>query len=119
MDVRKILILEDSQERIHQFQKRLPKDDLYFFDSVDEAKEAYNLLGPFDVIFLDHDLDGSVFVDSDEKNTGYQFAKFLVEKETEAQIIVHSMNSVGAQNIKNALPQAEIVPFPQLIRIIL
>lgn len=119
MDVRKILILEDSQERIKQFQKKLSKDDVYFFDSVFEAKEAYNFLGPFDVIFLDHDLDGAIFVDSNDENTGYQFAKFLAEKETEAQIIVHSMNSVGAQNIKRVLPQSDVVPFPKLIRIIL
>lgn len=118
MDVRKIFVLEDSQSRIDTFKKKFKNDDVYFFDNVEEAIEGFNLLGPFDIILLDHDLDGKIFVNSHSDNTGFQFAKFLAEKELNAQIIIHSMNPAGAKNMKSLLPQADIVPFPRLAKII-
>jgi hypothetical protein len=119
MDVRKIFILEDSQARINIFKKKLKKDDVYYFDNVIEAIEGFSLLGPFDILFLDHDLDGKIFVNSEDENTGYQFAKYISkEEELKSQIIIHSMNPAGARNIKNILPQAEIVPFPRLVKLL-
>ena len=77
----KILILEDSAIRIQIFKKILnKKHKLYFYDQVEEAKNAIDNLGPFDVIYLDHDLDQRIFVDSDENNTGFQLAKYIAEK---------------------------------------
>lgn len=116
---RKILILEDNHDRINTFKEKFKKDDVYFFDNVQEAIKAYDLFAPFDVIFLDHDLDNEIYVPSGDPNTGYQFAKFLETKESLPQIIIHSMNVVGAKNIKNILPDAEIVPFPVLKRFII
>lgn len=110
----KVLILEDDGNRIATFKKKLKDHDLYFAVSVDEAKDMAKNFGPFDYYFLDHDLDGKVFVDSKDENTGYQFAKFLAEVNATGKIFVHSMNPVGAQNIKGVLPQATLVPFPYL-----
>lgn len=110
----KILILEDSVTRINKFKTELKKHDLYFFDKVNEAKEAVILLGPFDYYFLDHDLDGEIYVDSNNKNTGYQFAKFLAQEGIKAEFIIHSMNVVGVQNMKNELPSATICSFSDL-----
>lgn len=113
----KILILEDSGGRIKTFEKHLGKDhDLYFFDNVIEAKEALQLLGPFDALFLDHDLDDKIFVNSNEENTGYQLAKWISENDDIKfdEIIIHSLNPVGAQNIKAVLPEAKVVPFINL-----
>lgn len=119
MDVRKIFVLEDSHSRINALKKKFKKDDDYYFDNVVEAIEGFDLLGPFDIILLDHDLEGKIFVNSTYENTGYQFAKYLSEKEElNAQIIIHSMNPNGAKNMKSALPQAEIVPFPRLLKIL-
>ena len=71
----KILILEDSKERIKIFKKNLTKyHDLYFFDNVQDARDALELMGPWDMLFLDHDLDNRVYVESEEPNTGYQLA---------------------------------------------
>jgi hypothetical protein len=110
----KVLILEDDPNRIKIFKNKLKEHDVYFFTNVSDAKEATINFGPFDYYFLDHDLEGNVFVNSNYSNTGYQFAKFLAEKEVAGEIIVHSMNPAGAQNIKGVLPQAKIVPFPYL-----
>lgn len=114
----RILILEDSIERIKTFKKFLntKEHDLYFFDNVKDAILAVNNMEPFDAFFIDHDLDNKVYVNSLEENTGYQFAKFLFNKKINGQFIVHSMNNVGAQNIINILPGAIHVPFPLLFK---
>jgi len=114
----KVLILEDSPHRVSSFREKLKKHDLYFFDDVKDACEAFDLLGPWDALFIDHDLGGNINVDSEDENTGYQFAKYIKDKQLPDMIIIHSINSVGSQNIKNILPTAQIVPFPNLIRTI-
>ncbi len=111
----RVLILEDSPERIKTFQKKLWKHDLYFFDNVDDTIKALEYMDAFDVLFLDHDLGGQVFVDSDEPNTGYQLAKYIKEKQLKFnQVVIHSMNPVGAQRMKDMLPEATIAPFTTL-----
>ncbi len=111
----KALILEDSPERIKLFKKHLFKHDLYFFDNVKDAIEAVQLLGPFDVLFLDHDLDDRVYVDSNEPNTGYQFAKWVASQDLKFdEIILHTLNPAGAKNMKDVLPEAKIIPFINL-----
>ena len=110
----KVLILEDSHARIQTFKNNLKGHDLYFYDQVDDAKQAFDLLGPWDAIFIDHDLDDKVYVNSKEENTGYQFAKYISDKELPDMIVCHSMNPAGALNIKAAIPKCQIVPFPNL-----
>lgn len=112
----KILILEDDQNRIQFFKNKLKKHDVYFFDNVKDAISAVELMEAFETFFLDHDLDDRIYVDSNEENTGFQFAKYLAEKEVEAQFIIHSMNPQGAQNIKNMLPSASVIPFSTLLK---
>jgi len=111
----KILILEDSYERINLFKRYFgKKHELYFFDQVEDAKKAIETLGPFRVIFLDHDLDGRIYVDSEEENTGYQLAKYLAEKNVDADIYIHTMNSYGAAKMKEELPRARRVMFDEI-----
>ena len=112
----KVLIFEDSPERIKTFQRILKNHDLYFFNQVEEAKKAFDVLGPFDFIFLDHDMDGRVFVPSEEENTGYQLAKYIAQKGTNAEVVVHSMNMPGVEKILGVLPQAKFISFPILIQ---
>jgi CheY-like chemotaxis protein len=116
----KILILEDSYERIILFKKYFGrKHTLYFYDQVEDAKKALETLGPFEVIFLDHDLDGRIYVDSEELNTGYQLAKYLAEKDTEADIYIHTMNSIGAAKMQEKLPLARRVIFDEISDLLL
>ncbi len=110
----KVLILEDDDSRIKTFKNKLEGHDVYFFKTVADAKQAYSFFGPYDYYFLDHDLDGMVYVDSNNENTGYQFAKFLAEQKATGEIVIHSMNTVGAANMKAELPQAIVCPFPFL-----
>lgn len=122
--MKKFFILEDSSDRItifnDIFKNRFGKNyKIYSSDNVERAKAIFADNFPFDTIFLDHDLDGKVYVDSKEKNTGYAFASWIEENYRESikskQIIIHSMNNVGANNIKSILPNSIIIPFNVLI----
>lgn len=58
------------------------------------------------IVDLDHDLgyDG-LDLDHDHSNdpTGYDFCKYLVENEITGRFHVHSMNPVGAENMRQLL----------------
>ena len=107
----KILILEDSEERVTAFKKNFIGAEIVFTDKPNIAIEELKK-GGFDALFLDHDLGGTTYAASDE-NSGYAVAKWLEEnKEYQPEVIIlHSLNPTGVQNMKNALPQARIVPF--------
>lgn len=110
-NIKKVFILEDAKDRIKYFNK-------LFSDKVEltitkRAGIAINELRDtkYDLIFLDHDLDEiNIYNENDEAilknhNNGYEVAKSLrdsVNKYT--QIIVHSLNPVGAANIIQAHP---------------
>ena len=100
----KILILEDSQERVESFQQSFIKQDLYLCRDIQQAKDAC-LVNEFSIMFLDHDLDNKIWVDSQEENTGYQFVKWLVDNKLQKNSLyyIHSMNPCGASNMLNYL----------------
>ena len=60
-------------------------------------------------MFLDHDLDQRDSISSDEVNTGYKFAKELInyysakERLHKPVVYVHSLNPVGSENMMNIL----------------
>jgi len=111
----RILILEDDINRIELFKSKLSMHELTFCT---RAMEAVNLVTnvKYDLMFLDHDLEGKPYEDSDYENTGYQVAKMIpatLNKDT--RIIIHSMNPVGAENMKCIIgSSAERIPFSWL-----
>ena len=127
--MKKILILEDSDERVQKFEFWLPKylqehAQLYVASTVRKAQELFREHKPFDLILLDHDLDGRVFVESSEFNTGARFAKWLSDPARivdiiNTQIIIHSMNPAGSENMRQEFQLAKIpaqkVPYPILL----
>jgi len=117
--MKKIFILEDNDDRIKFFKWyfKNPEYEVFYVKDVDEAKVIFTINQPFDIILLDHDLGDEVYVDSNEVNTGYQFAKFIAEKDlAKSFIIIHSLNIVGAENMKVVLKTAMQIPFPILSR---
>ena len=58
------------------------------------------------IVDLDHDLgyDG-LDLDHDHSNdpTGYDFCKYLIENEITGQFHIHSMNAIGAENMRQLL----------------
>jgi hypothetical protein len=106
-DVR-FFVLEDHPYRVEAFKAVLHDRDVTYAIAVDDAVFAFT--PPYDVILLDHDLGGEELVDSNEPNTGYQFAKWLIEHQSRlkdtAIVIVHSWNPDGTNNIAWALKNA-------------
>jgi len=114
----KIFILEDNIYRIRGFKEKLAKQypdaELYFAEEINEAIALHEKEAPFDKYYLDHDLGGKVMVSIAHLNTGSQFAKYLQSKGvdgTSAEIVIHSLNPVGAENIKNMLPGSIRKPY--------
>ena len=70
------------------------------FEHVDDALKAAHG-GHYDLLMLDHDLDGLEMVDPIEYNCGTTFVTLLEAPHLvkTAQIIVHSHNSVAAENM--------------------
>ncbi len=98
-----ILVVEDSEERNQHFRQWLQGHE---FSIAINAEEGLRLLHAkkYDVIFLDHDLGDRSGVPSDDPNTGYAVAKEIPNSiNKDAQVIIHSMNPVGSQNILNVL----------------
>ena len=107
----KILILEDSEERIKAFKKNFFSVDMFYTDkplvAIEELKK-----GGYKMLFLDHDLGGTTYAASDE-NSGYAVAKWLEENPQHQPpiIVLHSLNPTGVENMNKALPNAKKVPF--------
>ena len=104
----KILILEDSEERIVAFKRVLVGHNIVACNTVATAiGELYD--NTFDFIFLDCDL-------GDGKRTGTEVAQYLSENPHDEKVVIHSMNPIGQGRMKLLLPDAEIIPFGVLIK---
>ena len=105
----KVFILEDLPDRQKAFKEKFKEHQLTICDNVNDSKQLL-LDNQYDLICLDHDLGGEAFVDSNYYNTGYTLAKFILENNIKSKVVIHSLNPVGAKNIKFILPEAEIYP---------
>jgi DNA-binding LytR/AlgR family response regulator len=116
----KILLLEDDKNRISQFYERVKefnernhvKSELIH---VETAKDCIEKLenDTFNLILLDHDLGGEVYVSIDNTNTGSEVARWInknPEKIHGAFVITHTFNPAGANNIKDLLPECIYIP---------
>lgn len=120
-DARNVFILEDDPIRIKQFKQMLSDK---FLTMTDDATVAIDILNKqkFDICFLDHDLGGQTYVNSDKPNTGYQVAKQISSTlNIDTFCIVHSMNPVGAQNMYKAIGEdkAAWIPYYNIAQTIL
>ena len=104
----RILILEDSEERIAAFKRALEGHDVIVCRAVATAiGELYN--NTFDFVFLDHDL-------GEGNRAGSEVAKYLSENPHGEKVVIHSMNPVGQKTMKRMLPDADVIPFSILIK---
>ena len=63
--------------------------------------------GTFDLVCLDHDLGGEVFVSSGREDCGMEVVRHLVqERHDVGAIIVHSFNGVAAREMEARLREA-------------
>jgi len=70
----------------------------------DEAVKKLQEHDSWDILMLDHDLGGEIFVESTKENTGFQVAKFIRKNNIKfGQCLLHSMNPVGVKNMLEEL----------------
>ena len=121
-DAGRIFILEDDELRCSWFHQEFSQ---YEHDLTGDVSEAVRWLTEqqYALIFLDHDLAEEHYYSEtpDDAMTGYAIAAWLAQhpdQQTEAQIIIHSLNYVGAQRMLDVLldagRDAQHVPFPYL-----
>jgi len=110
-NLKSVFVLEDDDQRIEWFKNTFSKvPNLVFCKKAGPGLEFVQEQ-KFDLIFLDHDLEldhYSAFMEGREmqmETTGYFVAKHLPETiNKETPVIIHSMNSVGAESMYQALP---------------
>lgn len=89
-----ILFLDDTPERRRKFLSKYPAAKC-----VSTVKDCIEWLqkGDFVTLFLDHDLGGEVFVDSDREDCGAEACRWLTRNTPPhlAEIILHSHNPMG------------------------
>lgn len=125
MQLVQVLFLDDNKERYRKFIKVLEEIKSKSFDirfSLTWAKTASEAIQQlkthqFNYIFLDHDLGDEIMVPSGP-GTGYEVAEWISQHlpYTPGQIVIHSHNPSGAENMKKVLKNAQIVPFSILIQ---
>jgi len=105
-----ILILEDDPARHKIFKSNLIGTNTVIVTTVDEALQQLTKES-WDYLFLDHDLGGTQMTESGP-GTGYEVAQWLSvnHENMPKNVVVHSFNPVGAQNIKNILPKSILAP---------
>lgn len=106
----RILILEDDKKRQAAFRQGLIG---HVVTIVESTRETIALLETeeWDCLWLDHDLDGKVYVPSGP-GTGYEVAEWLsVHKDKmPKQVLTHSFNEKGRAEIVRVLPSVVEVP---------
>ena len=113
-----IMILDDEDYRHVVLNRKLAGNDIVNVYSFVQAVAALSDL-PFDVLCLDHDL-----ACEDDVHTGYDLCLFIKNKlpkdKYPKQVIIHSMNPVGAYNMDQALQNlgfpVEVHPFHDLVQ---
>lgn len=122
-----ILILEDCPNRIRKFRQHFVGHNMVIHDTADAFKVAL-VSGPvWDLVMLDHDLGGQVYVDTTDTNTGSEVVRFMVDPVNNVKsfittatpaIIVHSLNIGAAEAMTYDLDRAGFsvkrIPFTSL-----
>ena len=109
----RIFILEDNARRIELFTKVFAGHNITIAEDVDIAEKSFQ--PPYDLMCLDHDLGGQVFVPAGLRNTGSAFVAGLTGQDVAGSLIlVHSHNPDGAAHMKSDLisKQALCLAYP-------
>ena len=107
-----ILIVEDDPERIKSFKRRLRNHNVTV---VHQSRDGISRLraGDVDMLFLDHDLDGTGMPQEPGLKTGYEVAAWLAKNDRfiPDKVYVHSKNPRGRAAILRVLDSAVAWPY--------
>ena len=111
--MKRLLILEDSPERVILFRKNFKNAELVCVETSTECIEKLKNEKWWG-LFLDHDLGGEIYVESGgDKETGYDVAEFLYNNpELKPEYVAfHSLNEPGRKNMKGLIKDGYEHPF--------
>ena len=114
-----ILFLDDDNYRIESFKTKIKGATIV--KTASAAIEAIQSQDIWNIVFLDHDLGGETFVDSDREDCGMEVACWIAENQPNIRnIIVHSLNKPAADQmvaiLKDSKYRATYIPFSLLIQ---
>lgn len=111
-----ILFLDDNMYRTRTARSLMPS-----LTAAGTAEECIRLLPICDwsIVWLDHDLGGEAFVNSDRDDTGMGVVRWIVANKPKIdKIVVHSLNHPAATEMSAKLDDAgydvEVIPFTSL-----
>lgn len=116
----RVLVVEDYRDRV----EALVRDGVILteFTHASNALEALDLLDrPWDVVFLDHDLETYIADPYPKEVTGADVARAMVRSGWMPKaVIIHSMNPAGAKEMEDILKEAEFpvyrIPITELTK---
>jgi CheY-like chemotaxis protein len=112
-----IIFMDDDEARAEKMRKYLP--GAIFTKTVPDTLAALASHARVDLLFLDHDLGGKTFVNSQDVDCGMEVVRQLVaEKRNVIMTVVHTMNIPAGIEMVKKLKDAEYwvfrVPFIQI-----
>ncbi len=111
-----ILILEDNKNRIQYFQNTLQEHRVVICRHAKTAKKALRKQA-FDLIFLDHDLQG-IPADPESENCGSEIARSIADRDIPySAVILHTENDTGRDSMDAILPGCFIFPYSKIKKI--
>ena len=107
----RILVLDDDKSRLSIFRYKLIGSSV---TCTQFSKECITLLkndGPYDYLFLDHDLDGKIYVPSGP-GTGYEVAEWVRDNPEKKpnKIIIHTCNEYAGPLMEKTIPESVWLP---------
>jgi hypothetical protein len=119
-----ILFLDNDRLRTAAFRRWYPKAECFETAAAIIARlQRARLAGEeIAVMYLDHDLGGRIYVDSDEPETGMEVVRWLERMEARTprigETIIHSHNYTASVEMRDRLLalgyNAKLLPFDQL-----
>lgn len=112
-----IFVLEDNGGRVLDFSFKYLKHNLVVCNNAEVAIAILKIM-KFDLIYLDHDLEGNVYVPSGFPNTGYNVAANLANGcNVNTPVVLHTHNEIAVKKVIGVLESSghsgkrEWIPF--------
>lgn len=112
----KILFLDDDEGRQAFMRRELVGHKATHVTTARQAIDELERNDDYDIVFLDHDLGGEVFVDSGREDTGMEVVRWLAQNPRNiGRVVVHTLNPPARENMVCLLERsgyrAEAHPF--------
>ncbi len=102
--MRRILFLDDNESRLNQADNFFGGEELYLPRTAESAIFFLSKGLSWDLVMLDHDLGGEIFVGSDREDCGMEVVRYIERALPEIEeIIIHSWNAPAANEMRSRL----------------